>query len=171
MSSSNVCIAIIDDHQRVKSALDRLADSEFDSQQISVIGKDHPHDKHIHGYATTGSQMKFWGGQGAFWGGIMGALAGAGFLFVPGIGPLVVGGPLLGMIVGGLEGSAGLAGIEAVFAGLLHLEFSKDGLVLYEKELKAGKWLVLVHGDTGEVLRAKDVLTKAGVAAVFVHAA
>jgi len=169
MHDRNVCIALIDEHQRVKSVLEKLLESRFHAEQISVVGKDHPGDKHIHGYASTGEQMKFWGVQGAIWGSIMGMLAGAGFLFVPGIGPLMVGGPLLSMVLGGLEGSAGLAGIEALFAGLLHLGFSKDGLADFERELKAGKSLVLVHGNTGEVIRAKDVLGAAGIAVVSVH--
>ncbi|QDU74559.1 hypothetical protein Pan97_15680 [Bremerella volcania] len=170
MRDRSVCIAIVEDHRQVQSVLDSLLDAGFDASHISVIGKDHPEDRHVHGYLTTGEQMGFWGGQGAVWGGIMGALAGAGFLFVPGIGPLMLGGPLLSMIVGGLEGSVGLAGIEAVFAGLLHLAFSKEHLATYEKELKAGKSLVLVHGNSGEVIRAKDVLTDAGIGVIAVHA-
>lgn len=96
----------------------------------------------------------------------MGMLAGAGFLFVPGIGPLVVAGPLVSVIVGGLEGSVGLAGIEALFAGLLHLGFSKDGLAEFETQLKAGKSLLLVHGDLEEVHRAQELLSNAGFAVV-----
>ncbi|MEO8494328.1 MAG: general stress protein [Planctomycetota bacterium] len=166
MHHRNVCIAVIDEHQQVKSALEGLVASGFNAGQISVVGKDHPDDKHIHGYVTTGEQMKFWGSQGAFWGGMMGMLAGTGFLFVPGIGPLIVAGPLVSVIVGGLEGAVGLAGIEALFAGLVHLGFSKDGLAHFEKELQAGKSLVLVHGDADEAVRAKEVLSSAGFAVV-----
>lgn len=170
MPDRNVCIAVIDDHQQVKSALDGLLNAGFDAAQISVVGKDHPSDKQIHGYVTTGDQMKFWGVQGAFWGGITGILIGSGLLFVPGLGPLIVAGPILSAIVGGLEGAAGLAGIEAVFAGLFHLGFSKDGLALYEKQLKAGKSLLLVHGDKDQVIRAKEVLTNGGIVDVTAHA-
>jgi len=170
MWKQNVCIAVVEDHQQAQAAVDALCEAGFDKKRISVVGKDHPSDQHVHGYWTTGDEVKFWGVQGAFWGGIIGTLAGAGVFFVPGIGPLMVGGPLVSMMVGGLEGSAGLAGIEAVFAGLLHLGLSKDGLVLYEKELKAGKIFVLVHGNTSDVLRAQDILNDAGCAVVSVHA-
>ncbi len=74
------------------------------------------------------------------------------------------------MIVGGLEGSLGLAGIEALLAGLLHLGFSKDGLAEFEQELKIGKSLLLVHGGRDQVTRDKDVLSDAGFAAVPVRA-
>ena len=60
------------------------------------------------------------------------------------------------MIVGGPKGSAGLAGIEALFAGLLHLGFSKDGLARFEKELKAGKLVGVITSDNiGEWLMTR----------------
>ena len=171
MSNRNVCIAVVANHAQAEKALAVLRDGHFDMQQVSLVGKDHPEDKSIHGYYTTGQNMKFWGEQGALWGGLMGALAGAGFLFVPGIGPLVVAGPLLSMIVGGAQGAVALGGIEAVFAGLLHLGLTRDSLVLYESQLKAGKILVVAHGLPADVTSALSLLTNAGFAPVTVHAA
>ena len=113
--------------------------------------------------------MSFWGKQGALWGGLFGVLAGAGFLFIPGIGPLLVGGPLLSMIVGGLEGGAVLGGIEAVFAGLLHLGLTQDSLALYDKQLREGRCLVILHGTAEEVVRGGEV-AKETAESVEVHA-
>jgi hypothetical protein len=171
MASHNVCIGVVASLEDAQMALDPLRQGGFDLNQVSLVGKNHPDDKHIHGYTTTGEQMRFWGGQGVVWGGLMGVLAGAGMIFVPGIGPLLAAGPLVSMIVGGVEGAAALGGIEAVFAGLLHLGFTKDSLVLYESKLKAGKWLLLVHGDTEEVVRAKEIFEAGGNEDVAVHAA
>lgn len=170
MSNQNVCIAVVDDHRQAEQALAALRGGGFDMQQVSIVGKDHPQDEQIHGYVTTGSQMRFWGGQGAIWGSIFGILAGAGLLFIPGIGPLVVAGPLVNMLVGGAEGAVALGGIEAVFAGLLHLGFTRDSLVLYEGKLKAGKLLVLAHGLPTDVVLAMKLLTDAGLTQVTVHA-
>jgi hypothetical protein len=170
MAEHNVCIAVLDDHAQAEQAIAALQDAGYDMAQVSLVGKDHPDDKHIHGYYTTGESMKFWGLQGGLYGGLMGVLAGAGFLFVPGLGPLIVGGPLLSTIVGGAMGAGTLGGIEAVFAGLLHLGLSKDSLVLYESKLKAGKCLVLAHGSPEEVVRAKSILETAGGADIALHA-
>ncbi len=171
MATHNVCIGVFASLEDAQKALDPLRQAGFDLKQVSLVGKDHPDDKHIHGYATTGELMRFWGGQGALWGGLFGVLAGAGMIFVPGIGPLLMAGPLLSMLVGGAEGAVALGGIEAVFAGLLHLGFSKDSLVLYESKLKAGQWLLLLHGDAEQVVRAKEVLETLGSENVAVHAA
>ena len=146
MSDHNVCIAVAKDHDQASSLVAALRDSGYDQKKISVVGKDHPEDAHVNGYVTTGESMAFWGKQGAIWGGLFGLLAGAGFLFVPGIGPLIVGGPLLSMMVGAVEGGAVGGGIEAIFAGLLHLGLSKDHLAHYEKQLKRGSCLVVLHG-------------------------
>ncbi len=53
-------------------------------------------------------------------------------------------------VAGGVEGAVGLGGIEAVLASVLHAGFLKDSLVLYESQLNAGKWLLLVHGDAAQ---------------------
>jgi hypothetical protein len=171
MSDKNICIAVTADHQQAVQVVEKLKAAGFSTEQISVVGKDHAEDAHIHGYVTTGESMSFWGKQGALWGGLFGVLAGAGFLFVPGIGPLLVGGPLLSMIVGGLEGGAVLGGIEAIFAGLLHLGLSKDSLAIYESELKKGRCLVILHGTTDEVVRGSEVAKGLGIETVDVHAA
>ena len=169
MVDHNVCIAVASDHDQATALVRSLTDGGFDQKKISVVGKDHPEDAHVHGYVTTGESMAFWGKQGALWGGLFGALAGAGFLFIPGIGPLLVGGPLLSMIVGGLEGGAVLGGIEAVFAGLLHLGLSKDSLALYDQQLRKGCCLVILHGTAEEVVGGRDLL-QGQVESLEVHA-
>jgi hypothetical protein len=171
MTDKNICIAVARDHEQAFEVVRSLQTGGFAAESMSVIGKDHADDKHIHGYVTTGEAMSFWGKQGAIWGGLFGLLAGAGFLFVPGIGPLIVGGPLLSMMVGAVEGGAVLGGIEAIFAGLLHLGLSKDHLAHYEKQLKRGSCLVVLHGTIEEVVRAKDLLADKTLEHVDVHAA
>ena len=169
MPDHNVCIAVAKDHDQASALVTALTEAGFDQKKISIVGKDHAEDAHVHGYVTTGESMSFWGKQGALWGGLFGALAGAGFLFIPGIGPLLVGGPLLSMIVGGLEGGAVLGGIEAVFAGLLHLGLSKDSLALYDKNLREGYCLVILHGTATEVVHGREAVQEKAES-VEVHA-
>jgi hypothetical protein len=47
--------------------------------------------------------MKYWGKMGAFWSGLWGLLAGAAFLIIPGVGPVVAAGPVTGWIIGATE--------------------------------------------------------------------
>src|ERR1044071_6533414 len=74
--------------------------SGFDMQKLYIVGKDYHTEEHVVGYYNVGDRMKVWGKLGAFWGGFWGLLFGSAFFFIPGIGPLIVFGPLVGWIVG-----------------------------------------------------------------------
>lgn len=113
------------------------------------------------GYYNAGDRMRFWGKEGAFWGGIWGLLLGSAFFWVPGIGPLLIGGPLVAWIVGALEGAAVVGGLSALGAGLYSLGIPKDSIVRYESAVKAGAFLVVAHGTIEEGNRARTVLDRA----------
>ncbi|WP_052090851.1 hypothetical protein [Desulfosporosinus sp. HMP52] len=87
-------------------------------KKLSVVGKDFQTEEHVVGYYNTGDRVKYWGKLGAFWGGLWGLLIWTAFLFIPGVGSLVVGGPLVVWIVGALEGAAVLGGLNAIGAAL-----------------------------------------------------
>ena len=55
--------------------------------------------------------MKYWGKLGAFWGGFWGMLFGSAFFWLPGIGTVLVAGPLVAWIVGALESTAVMGGL------------------------------------------------------------
>jgi hypothetical protein len=102
--------------------------------------------------------MKYWGKWGAFWGGFWGLLFGAAFFWVPAIGPVLVGGPLVASIVAGLENAVVIGGLSAIGAGLFSIGIPKDSIVTYETAIKAGEYLVVVHGTSAEALKAKNIL-------------
>ena len=89
------------------------------------------------GYYTTGDRMKHWGGLGAFWGGLWGLLFGAGLFLIPGIGPVLVAGPILAALVGALESALVVGGLSALTAGLVSLGIPKDQSIKYEAAVKA----------------------------------
>ena len=103
MDSGSV-VAVYRTHTEAEAAVGKLSAASYDIQKVSIIGKDYHSEEKVVGYYTTGDRMKAWGGLGAFWGGIWGLLFGAGFFLVPGLGPVLVGGPFLAALVG-----AGLA--------------------------------------------------------------
>jgi len=104
MSTGNVGIAIFNTHGEAENAVKELQKSGFDMKKLSIVGKDYHTEEHVVAYYNTGDRMKYWGKLGAFWGGLWGILFGAAVFWIPGIGPLVVAGPLVSAIVGGLEG-------------------------------------------------------------------
>ena len=117
MSEIHSVVAIYDTHSHVERAVGELQRSGFDMKKMSVVGTDYHTDEHVVGYYTTGDRMKYWGKLGAVWGGFWGILIGAGAFAIPGIGPVLVAGPLVGSIIGALEGAAVVGGLTAVGAG------------------------------------------------------
>jgi hypothetical protein len=102
--------------------------------------------------------MKYWGKVGAFWGGFWGLLLGSAFFWVPGVGPLLVGGPLVLWIVGALEEAVVVGGVTALGAALCSIGIPNNSVVQYETEVKNGKLLLIVHGTYEEVERARELL-------------
>lgn len=171
MDEENAAAAVYDTHVLAEQAVKELQRSGFDMKTISIIGKDyHPEDTVV-GYYNTGDRMKKWGKLGAFWGGFWGILFGSGFFFIPGIGPLMVAGPIVASIVGALESAAVVGGLGALGAGLFSMGIPKDSIVKYETALKADKFLVLVHGTTENAKKAKQILDRNSPTATAVHLA
>jgi len=115
--------------------------------------------------------MKYWGKLGAFWGGLWGLLLGTAFFWIPGVGPILVGGPLVSAIVGALEGATVYGGLSALGAGLYSFGIPKDSVLDYEAALKADKFLVIAHGTAAEMTGAREVLAGTHAAKVAVHSA
>ena len=139
-------------------------------KKLSIVGKDYHTDEHVVGYYNAGDRMMYWGKQGAFWGGLWGLLFGSAFFWVPGVGPLVVAGPLVAWIVGVLEAAAVVGGFSAIGAALASIGIPKDSILQYETSLKAGKFLVILHATPEEVERAKDCLDESQAIETTVHA-
>jgi hypothetical protein len=158
MSETNSVVAIYKTHSQAEEAVEELQRSGFDMKKMSIVGKDYHSDEHVVGYYNTGDRMKYWGKMGAFWGGIWGWLFGAAFFAIPGIGPILVAGPLVGWIVAALEGAVVVGGLSAVGAGIYSIGIPKDSIVEYEEALRADKFLLLAHGTADDVDKAKDIL-------------
>jgi hypothetical protein len=154
----NSVVAIYATHDLAENAVKTLQHQGFDMSKLSIVGKDYHTEEHVVGYYTTGDRMKAWGKFGAFWGGLWGLLIGAAFFFIPGVGPVVVAGPLVAWIVGALEGAVVVGGLSALGAALVNIGIPKDSAVKYETELQAGRFLLIAHGTPEEVDRAKALL-------------
>jgi hypothetical protein len=158
MTDTNAVIAVYQDHSAAEDAVKELQKSGFDLTKLSIVGRDYHTDEQVVGYYNAGDRMKYWGKQGAFWGGFWGLLFGAAFFWVPAIGPVLVGGPLVTSIIAGLEDAVVVGGLSAIGAGLFSLGIPKDSIVTYETAIKAGEYLVVAHGTSDEAAKAKSIL-------------
>jgi uncharacterized membrane protein len=161
-TKNNSVVAIYNSHTEAETAVKELQHSGFDMQKLSIVGRDYHTDEHVVGYYNTGDRMKYWGKIGAFWGGLWGLLFGSAFFFIPGIGPLLVAGPLVGWIVGALESAILVGGLSALGAGLVGMGIPKDSILKYETALRTDKFLLIAHGTKDEVTHAKEILIRTG---------
>jgi hypothetical protein len=158
MSIANSVVAIYDSHTNAEAAVKELQEAGVDMKSLSIAGKDTHTDEHVIGYYNAGDRMKYWGELGAFWGGFWGLLFGSAMFAIPGIGPILVAGPLVAWIVGALESAVMVGGISAIGAGLISLGIPKDSVIKYDTALKTDKFLLVVHGTPEAVDQAKRII-------------
>jgi len=169
MNKEDAVVAVFNDHATIEEAVRQLQRAGFDMKKLSIVGKDYHTDEDVVGYYNTGDRMKRWGKYGAFWGGFWGLLFGTAFFAIPGIGPVLVAGPLVAWIVGALEGAIVVGGLSAVGAGLYSIGIPKDSILKYEVALKTDKFLLVAHGTAAEVARARDILATTDPVELNVH--
>ena len=155
-------IAVFDDSHAALAALHTLKDAGFDKDKVSVIGKGVKETKEVHGWVPQGSKAGSFGAWGALWGALSGWLL-LGFVWLPGIGWVAAAGWLASTILG--------AGIGAGLGALTGLAVPEDEVPVYENDLKAERYLVVVHGTPAEVEKAHTLLAAAGPVRVSAYAA
>jgi uncharacterized membrane protein len=169
MNKNDSIVAIYPSHSSAEAAIKELQQSGFDMTKLSIVGRDFHTDEHVVGYYNTGDRMKYWGKLGAFWGGFWGLLFGSAFFFIPGVGPLMLAGPLVGWLVGALEGAVVVGGTSALGAALFSIGIPKDSILQYETALKTDKFLVIAHGSADEVAQAQEILNRTSPEALGRH--
>jgi hypothetical protein len=139
----------------------RLLAEGFSNDDISVLlpdtqgTKDFAHEKNTKAPEGTAAGVT----TGGVIGGTLGLLAGIGALAIPGVGPFIAAGPIMGALAGvGVGGAVG--GLIGALVGMGIPEYEAKR---YEGLIKAGGVLLSVHCDTSEeITRAKDLLKQTG---------
>lgn len=158
MKKENAMVAIYNNHEEAEQAIKKLQKNGYDMKNLSIVGKDYHTDENVVGFYNMGDRMTQWGANGAFWGSIWGMLLGSAFFIIPGVGPLVIAGSFVSVLVGALEGAVILGGVSALGAALYSLGIPEDSIVEYETEIKAGKFMLLVQGADFDVSMARGIL-------------
>lgn len=165
----NSAVGLFSNHQDAESAVKELQKCGYDMKKLSVVGKDYHSEENVIGYYNTGDRMATWGKFGLFWGWIWGLLFGSAFFLIPGIGPVMVGGPLVSYIIGALEMAVVTGGLTALGGALASIGIPNDSVIRYETALKADKFILIVHGTLQEVAKAKDILMQNSAEEANVH--
>lgn len=154
-------IAVYDKFADAANAVRMLDESGFPHDQVSLVAS--AADDHLPTPTVqAGDESENQAATGAAVGGLLGMLAGAPLLAIPGIGPLLLAGPLAagmtGALVGGFLGSMSGWGVHS------------DHVAEYQRMVQAGKVLVMAHGDPPEVARAELTLRESHPVELHLHA-
>jgi uncharacterized membrane protein len=169
MMTTNSVVAIYDTHEQAEHAIKELQEAGVDMKSLSIAGRDTHTDEHVVGYYNAGDRMKYWGKIGAFWGGFWGLLFGSALFSIPGLGPILVAGPLVAWIIAGLEGAVVVGGVSAVGAALVSIGIPKDSVLQYDVALKTDKFLLVVHGGSEAVDNAREIIARTQPSHYAVH--
>jgi hypothetical protein len=146
---------------QAERAVDALIAANFSNSDVSVLmpddqtTRDFAHEKHTKAPEGTATGVA----AGGTIGGTLGLLAGIGALAIPGAGPFIAAGPIMGALAGlGVGGAVG--GLVGALVGMGIPEYEAKR---YEGRIKSGGVLLSVHCDTSdEITRAKEVLKRTG---------
>lgn len=159
---SQCVVAVYDSFPLASSAIHALENSEFPADQVSLVTHDVEKEVPRTEPMQYGDDTHRDAAKGAGVGGLLGLLLGAPLLAIPGIGPMLIAGPLAvgmtGAIVGGFLGSMVGWGVHA------------DHVAEYEKKVREGALLVVASGDPDDVALAQRVLQATDARSVDLHA-
>src|SRR5579863_7886006 len=162
MAGKNTAVfGIYKSRAQAESAVDRILAAGFSQNDISVLlpdsqsSKEFAHEKNTKAPEGAAAGVT----TGGVVGGTLGLLAGIGALAIPGVGPLIAAGPIMGALAGlGVGGAVG--GLVGALVGMGIPEYEAKR---YEGRVKDGGVLLSVHCDTSdEITRATELLKQTG---------
>ncbi len=162
MAGKNTAVfGLFSSRGQAEQGVDALVAAGFRSDDISVLA---PDNKTTHELATEKNTKAPEGTTtgattGGAIGGTLGLLAGIGALAIPGLGPFIAAGPIMGALAG-MGAGAATGGLIGALVGMGIPEYEAKR---YEGHVKDGGTLLSVHCDDSDwTSKAKGILTQAG---------
>lgn len=160
---SNHCVvAVYESFDQARESVQALEKSDFPSDQVSLVTHSVSDEVLQEDVLQYGDETEKDAAKGAGVGGLLGLLLGTPLLMIPGVGPVLIAGPLAagltGAIVGGFLGAMAGWGVH------------EDGVQQYEQQVKQGKLLVVANGDPKQTAEAQRVLRETNVEDIHLHA-
>lgn len=168
--SQSSVVAVYADQAAAERAVRRLHKEEgLDLNDLSIVGRDFQMTEEPFGFVSPGEYARAGATTGTWVGGVFGFVVGAAFLVLPGLGPVVAGGPIVTAFLAAIEGGLAGSAIGALVGALIGWGVPKDRALQYETHLKGGKFLVVVRSSPPVVARAHDLLAQEGPDQIDVH--
>ena len=138
-------VAVYDTHHEAKAATEALLNQGFTNQEVSLVANDakreyyHEDTAPEHAEVAAGRAGQ-WAINGGLWGGLAGLLLGLVGMSLPGVGPVVVAGPVGAMLGGAITGAL----VGGLLGGLTSLGIPEEEAHVYAESLRRGGTLVSV---------------------------
>jgi uncharacterized membrane protein len=155
-------VAVYPDHSAAERAVRQLHEAGVDLGDLSIVGRDFRETEEPYGLVSRGDYVKAGAETGSLFGGLLGLCVGAGFLVLPGLGLVVVAGPLAAALLAGIEGAVAGTALGSLAGALVGWNVPKDRALKYEEHVKGGKFLVFVRSNPEVVARARSLLVDQG---------
>jgi hypothetical protein len=162
-------VAVYPDHATAERAVRQLHEAGFALGDLSIVGRDFQETEEPYGFVSRGDYAKAGVETGAWFGGLFGLFIGVGFLILPGLGFVVVAGPISAALLAALEGTVAGTALGSLAGALVAWCVPKDRALKYETQVKGGKFLVVVRSNPEVVARARRLLAPTGPEHIEVH--
>lgn len=158
MIKENAAVVICDSSAEVEKAIAELRDAGFDMRQISLAGRDNGFLDSWGSPHKSGRTLRHSTKSSTFWIRVQGLLGDEEFYDFPGMGRVVLAGPIADWVAVILDHVPMFGGMSALGAGLYSIGIAKEKVFEYESALKEGRYLLLIHGASAEVTWAQEIL-------------
>jgi hypothetical protein len=158
MDTEDSLLCVSPTHADADRLIGALSRAGIDVTKLSLVGHGYHSEEHVLGLYTAGDRIMSWGRTGALWGGLWGLLLAPAAFVLPGLGLVAMAGPVVSALFGALEGAVVVGGLSALGAALTTIGVPRELVVKYEAALKADRYVLMLHGSTAEVAKARAAL-------------
>jgi hypothetical protein len=162
-------VAVFGAFQEVDLALSRLAGAGVTTARLSIVGRGFQSTEHVSGFLNADGKIRFWGKLGGFWDRLWAFFGGGLSLTLPGLGHIMVVGPLAAVIASSVEGGIFPGRLNPLGAALYSCGIPRESVAKYEQAVKADGFIIVVRGTLEELTRVQLLLEKSNPSHVDLH--
>jgi phage tail tape-measure protein len=149
--SHDCLVAVLSDGEELREALALLEAAQVGREHVSVVSRSVEQEApESTGDVQMGDEAEAKTARGAAAGSVMGAVAGASLLFIPGVGPLLASGAFAGALTGGIVGG--------YLGSMQGWGVHEDHVRKYDNAVRQGRVLAVIHGSPLHLARAQRAL-------------
>jgi hypothetical protein len=162
-------VAVYPNHDAAERMVRHLHEAGIPLSDLSIVGHGSQTTEEPVGFVSESDYATAGAATGAWFGGLFGLCVGAAFLVLPGVGPVVIAGPLAAALLAGIEGAVAGTALGSVAGALIGWGIPKDRALKYETHVIGGRFLVIIRAEPEVVNNIRNMLDHEAPAQVDVY--